>query len=194
MEEYFFSEKNVGDLTKQLILNLELGQDQLNKDVVFKCKNIITKQMKNTFSITAQYRARIIDPDTQAIEHDQSVHNLVTDVGLTHVLNRWTNANAVSALGYLAVGTGTAAPGGTDTTLTTELTRKSMTWSVNGAIATGSVLFNTSEANGTLTEVGLVDSISGSTIKTHALFPAAIAKTATKMLLVDVTITVARAS
>ena len=49
MEEYYFSEKNVGELTKQLILNLELGQDELNKDVVFKCKKIISNQMKNTF-------------------------------------------------------------------------------------------------------------------------------------------------
>ena len=49
MEEYYFSEKNVGDLTKQLILNLELGQNELNKDVVMKCKKIITNQMKNTF-------------------------------------------------------------------------------------------------------------------------------------------------
>ena len=50
MEEYFFSEKNVSDLTKQLILNLELGQDQLNKDVVMKCKKIITNHMKDTYT------------------------------------------------------------------------------------------------------------------------------------------------
>ena len=49
MEEYFFSEKNVGDLTKQLITNLELGQNELNNDVVIKCRNIIVKQMKNTY-------------------------------------------------------------------------------------------------------------------------------------------------
>ena len=49
MEEYFFSEKNIGDLTKKLILNLELTKDQLNKDVVLKCKKIIVNHMNDTF-------------------------------------------------------------------------------------------------------------------------------------------------
>ena len=34
MEEYFFSKKNMGDLTKQLILNLELGQDELKLTLI----------------------------------------------------------------------------------------------------------------------------------------------------------------
>ena len=50
MEEYFFSEKNISDLTKKLILNLELSKEQLNKDVVMKCKKIIINHMKDTYS------------------------------------------------------------------------------------------------------------------------------------------------
>ena len=41
MEQFFFSEKNVSDLTKQLILNLDLNKNDLNRDVVIKCKKII---------------------------------------------------------------------------------------------------------------------------------------------------------
>jgi hypothetical protein len=150
-------------------------------------------QIENQFSLKAEYRARLIDIETEKIEREEITHNLVTDVGLTHILNRWTNASAVSALGYVAVGTGSGTPAASDTALVTELTRKALTWSVAGAVATGSVLFGTGEANGTLTEVGLVDAPSGSTIKTHANFTTAIVKNSTKLLQLDITITVARA-
>ena len=49
MEEYFFSEKNIGDLTKKLILNLELSEKQINRSVVLKCKKIILNHMNMTF-------------------------------------------------------------------------------------------------------------------------------------------------
>ena len=49
MDKYFFSEKNVGDLTKKLILNLQLSEDQINKDVVVKCKKIIVNHMNETY-------------------------------------------------------------------------------------------------------------------------------------------------
>ena len=47
MQEYFFSEDNITNQTKKLIINLELTEDQLNKDVVLKCRKIILNHMKD---------------------------------------------------------------------------------------------------------------------------------------------------
>ena len=48
MDEFYFSENNIAAQTKKLILNLELPEDQINREVVMKCKKIITNQMKET--------------------------------------------------------------------------------------------------------------------------------------------------
>ena len=50
MQEYFFSEDNITNQTKKLIINLELTEDQLNKDVVLKCRKIILNHMKDVFT------------------------------------------------------------------------------------------------------------------------------------------------
>jgi hypothetical protein len=49
MDEIYFSENNIAMQTKKLILNLELPEDQINKDLVLKCKKIITNHMKETY-------------------------------------------------------------------------------------------------------------------------------------------------
>ena len=50
MQEYFFSDDNIANQTKKLIFNLELTEDQLNKDVILKCKKIIVNHMKDTYT------------------------------------------------------------------------------------------------------------------------------------------------
>jgi len=50
MDKYFFAENNVASQTKKLILNLELPENEINRDVVIKCKKIITNHMKETFN------------------------------------------------------------------------------------------------------------------------------------------------
>ncbi len=60
MDKYFFSEKNVGDLTKKLILNLQLSEDQINKDVVVKCKKIIVNHMNETYDKYANIKPESI--------------------------------------------------------------------------------------------------------------------------------------
>ena len=49
MDKLYFSENNIANQTKKLILNLELPEDQINREVVLKCKKIITNHMKETF-------------------------------------------------------------------------------------------------------------------------------------------------
>lgn len=49
MEEYFFSDTNISSQTKKLILHLELEEQQINREVVLKCKKIIINYMKITY-------------------------------------------------------------------------------------------------------------------------------------------------
>ena len=48
MEEIFLSEKNVANQTKKLIAYLNLDRDQLTKETVLKCKQIIVNSMNTT--------------------------------------------------------------------------------------------------------------------------------------------------
>ena len=49
MEEIFLSTKNIANLTKKLIINLDLDEKQVNRDTVIKCKKI---KMFFTFHVT----------------------------------------------------------------------------------------------------------------------------------------------
>ena len=49
MEKIFLSQQNIISLTKKLILYLELDETQINKEVVLKCKKIITNYMNVVF-------------------------------------------------------------------------------------------------------------------------------------------------
>ena len=49
MEEIFLSTKNIANLTKKLIINLDLDENQVNRDTVIKCKKIIQNSMEAVF-------------------------------------------------------------------------------------------------------------------------------------------------
>ena len=50
MDKLYFSENNIATQTKKLILNLELPEEQINRDVVLKCKKIICLSTIDTYS------------------------------------------------------------------------------------------------------------------------------------------------
>ena len=49
MEQIFLSQENIINLTKKLILYLELDESQINKEVIMKCKKIIFNYMNAIF-------------------------------------------------------------------------------------------------------------------------------------------------
>ena len=49
MDKLYFSENNIAAQTKKLILNLELPDQQINRDVVLKCTKIISEFLSNIF-------------------------------------------------------------------------------------------------------------------------------------------------
>ena len=49
MEQIFLSQENIINLTKKLILYLELDESQINREVIMKCKKIIYNYMNAIF-------------------------------------------------------------------------------------------------------------------------------------------------
>lgn len=106
----------------------------------------------------------------KSVEH---VPNLITKLyhnDIAAVLRGNTaNNNAVAT--YHAVGTGETAPADTDTQLETEIFRKLISVRTNTAnIAELQTFFTTSEANGTIKEIGLFGGLATGTANSGTLF------------------------
>lgn len=117
--------------------------------------------------------------------------NILTDAFLSRVLAR-VSGSSTNAIGYMAIGTGTGTVAASDTALFTESTRKAITWTVSGSSMTGTAFYGNTEANGTLTECGMIDLVSSGTLMSHALFTNPVIKTSSRWLQIDVTVTAAR--
>lgn len=112
------------------------------------------------------------------------LHNSETTVGKNSLASRLAGADT-GMVTYFAVGTGAStggdAPAVGDIALNTELIRKQISVrSSSGNVASYRVFFSTSEANGTLTEIGLFGDDATVTADSGVLFArAAITKTKT---------------
>lgn len=109
---------------------------------------------------------------------EKRFENLLVTVGRSWVLGQLESVNIQTAqtISYLAIGSGTQAPTTGDSSLNNEVTRIAI-----GTFATGGltlnppswqaqVAFATNQANTTLAEVGLFNSIAGGTMLAHATF------------------------
>lgn len=120
---------------------------------------------------------------------------MITDAGLTEILNRVLGL-ATSTTPYCNVGSGTTAPAAGDTALQTELASgrvQAATATVSGPVATITTFFNTAQANGTIAETGLNSaSASGVQIDRSLETPTQV-KDSSKEMIVEYTLTLARA-
>ncbi len=101
--------------------------------------------------------------------------NLIVAVGVDFVCDCLAKTSSRPAiLGYIAVGTGITAVSGTDTTLTTELSRKAATYNHSSStdIFTMASTFNPGEATGTITEAGVFNAVSSGIMFNHVVFTA----------------------
>jgi hypothetical protein len=97
-------------------------------------------------------------------------HNITCTVGKNSVASRFAG-NDTGKITYMAVGTGTSSPSASDTTLQTELTRKQISIRTpSGATCAFRTFFNSSEANGTLKEIGLFGDDASATADSGTLF------------------------
>lgn len=130
---------------------------------------------KETFEIKGRIKLILKDVFTGEIDDSGWIDNLITTAGKAALLRRMRNSGSLSNEGiitYGAVGTGASVvPAIGDTALGTELDRNLLSYSsISGLTLTLRVFFNTSEANGTLTEFGWFGEAASATPGSGTLF------------------------
>lgn len=125
-------------------------------------------------------------------------HNIIVTAGRAWVLKHIVgtavfNGNETAPLNYLAIGTSTTAPATSDTTLGSEVTRKTIQSFTTTNLTSNppsyqlECSFATNEGNTTLGEVGLLNSSASGTLLAHATF-STINKTTSNTLSISYTI------
>jgi hypothetical protein len=108
-------------------------------------------------------------PDGE-IKAEREIHNLVVTAGkeaIALLLKEGTTRPK-----FIAVGTGTEEPAAGDTKLKTEKVRKEATVSVSGAVTKLEKEFAAGEAEGAITEEGILSASSEGTLYAHTKFAA----------------------
>lgn len=109
---------------------------------------------------------------------------LVTNSGLTNILTLWA-----ADITHLGVGNGAADPAATDTALQTELDRNAVVKTITGNQLVVEAFFATSEANGTIRELGMFDAAVAGNMDFRGQPSAPQVKTSAKQLRVTLTFT-----
>jgi len=158
-------------------------------------------KLKDNFKISGKVRAILRDCKTgEIVRIIPWQNNLIPNVGLTAIANRLGNIGAKaneSVITYGAVGTGTATPQATDTTMETELERKLLaTTSVTNQTLTIETFFTSSEAVGTIRKFALFGedasaAADSGTMFEYIAFASAFAKASTETLTIEIQLTVA---
>lgn len=143
-----------------------------------------------------KFKAELRDALTGELLQVAYTNNLVCDRGRNVLAGRLNNETTYTGIiNYLAVGTGTNAPLSTDTQLQTELARTTVSSSSRtNSQVTLNFFYNSSTANGTITEVGaFIDgsaSANSGQIWNHALFSPSITKTSAQTLTITLVSTI----
>lgn len=117
----------------------------------------------------------LIGPDG-TVKESGDFDNLVVATGLKWIVSRIAG-ETVDPINYMAVGTGSAAAGATDTTLGTEVSRKEVgsktivTSTFVGDSYQFKTTFEPGEGTGALTEIGLFTAASGGVMTSRSVFP-----------------------
>jgi hypothetical protein len=126
--------------------------------------------MKTLISPQGRVSLQLYDKDNNLLQ-EQVKSNLIVNTGLAFLANALVTASA-SPFSYIGVGTGTNAPGPTDTTLQTEVARVAISNSVTGAICTMVVSLGSGVGTGALTEAGVFNAASSGTMFSRVEFSA----------------------
>ena len=129
------------------------------------------------------------------IKAERYAHNLVTDVGCAHIADQLASSQDEAAMSHMAIGTGSGAPAGGDTTLATELDRNALDSFTQSAGADDhKVVYVASwaagDGTGALVEAGILNAASAGTLLARVVF-SVINKGAADTLEITWTLTIA---
>ena len=121
--------------------------------------------------IKATGRLSVVVKDTDGkVKEERSIENLVVTSGLGYIASRMKDATA-TAIGYMAIGTGTAAAAAGDTTLGTELDRNAVTSTTVTANEIEYVAsWSAGDGTGAITEAGLFNAASAGDMLARTVF------------------------
>lgn len=123
-----------------------------------KAEDCIVAKGKVRFELTKPDGSKVIE------EHD----NLIVTVGKNHIASRL--GSTATAMGWIAVGSGTNAPAAGDTALQTEITRKACSVNVSTNTVQFSVTLNPGEGTGAISEAGILNAASVGTLLSRVTF------------------------
>jgi hypothetical protein len=130
--------------------------------------------LKENMTLTAIVNAVLTDAKGN-IKKEVEVKNLVTNLGLAYFTSRAISA-AQNVISHMAVGSGSTAPSGANTTLVTEMARVALTSAtqVTTTVANDSVqyvaTFGSGVATGVIQEAGLLNASSTGTLTNRTVF------------------------
>lgn len=107
---------------------------------------------------------------------DKQTHNMIMQVGLAFITSRMKDATA-TAMSHMAVGTGTTAAAGTQTTLVTESARVALTSTTQVTTTTTNdaiqyvATFAPGTATAAITEAAILNAASAGTMLARTVFP-----------------------
>ena len=140
------------------------------------------------FIIRTNFKGTLLDKDGKI---KQVVHasNLVVTIGLQHIIDQLHSSPAQAKMSHYAIGTGTIAPAAVDTSLQTQVYRKTLdSQSKSGVQITYIGAFSPGEGTGNITEGGIFNASSGGTMLARVVFTA-VNKTASDTFIINHTIT-----
>ena len=136
--------------------------------------------LKGTLKVT-------LSDNNGKVKEEHHFKNLIVDTGESFVINALI-ASSTQPFAYIAIGSGTTPPLGTQTDLQTELARTTFTYVTTTASLTMTAIFAPGVGTGTITEAGIFNAASAGTMLSRTTF-LAINKASTDQLTVVWTIT-----
>jgi len=125
----------------------------------------------DTFTPTGELEIVVRGPDGN-IKEIRKAKNLVVSAGKTYLASRAVSGSASAIMSHMAIGTGTATPGASDTTLGTEAGRVTLASGSNSANAiTYTATFPAGTGTGAITEAAVLNAASGGTMLCRTTFP-----------------------
>ena len=113
----------------------------------------------------------VVRAEDGTIKQEFNVPNLVVTVGKNYIASRMAS-NSATVMSHMAIGTGTATPGASDTTLGTEAGRVTLASGSNSANAiTYTATFPAGTGTGAITEAAVLNAASVGTMLCRTTFP-----------------------
>jgi hypothetical protein len=127
--------------------------------------------LNDTFNPSGELEIVVRGPDGN-IKEIRKAKNLVVSAGKTFIASRMVSGSVAAIMSHMAIGTGTATPGASDTTLGTEAGRVTLASGSNSANAiTYTATFPAGTGTGAITEAAVLNAASVGTMLCRTTFP-----------------------